>query len=67
MSKRYNEKKAKLAAAALDKELDSGYGAVDTDALLNADTRAAAMGEGDEELFEKKLTKEEKKQIKAKC
>lgn len=46
---------------ALDKELDSGYGRVDTDALASADSRAAAMGKGEEELFEKKQSKEEKK------
>jgi ATP-binding cassette subfamily F protein 2 len=61
MSQRYNEKRAKAAEMAVTKELDSGYGAVDTDALAAADTRGAAMGEGEQELFEKKLSKEEKK------
>lgn len=61
MSKKYNEKKARQLEKAIDKELNSGYGAVDTDELQAADTRAAAMGAGDEELYEKKLTKEEKK------
>mmetsp|Transcript_23058 Transcript_23058/g.65351 ORF Transcript_23058/g.65351 Transcript_23058/m.65351 type:complete len:682 (+) Transcript_23058:188-2233(+) len=61
MSKRYNEKRARQEAAAIDRELNSGYGAVDTDALAAADVRDAALGKGEEELFEKKLTKEEKK------
>jgi len=45
----------------IDKELDSGYGSVDYEAMAAADTRAAACGAGEEELFERKLTKEEKK------
>jgi ATP-binding cassette subfamily F protein 2 len=61
MAKRFNEKRDKAALKALDKELDSGYGAVDSDRNASADTRAAAMGQGDAELFEKKLSKEEKK------
>lgn len=61
MSSRYNEKRKKLAEAAIERELDSGYGAVDTDALMAQDVRDAALGKGEEELFEKKLTKEEKK------
>lgn len=61
MSKRYNEKRKKLAEAAIERELDSGYGAVDTDALAAQDVRDAALGKGEEELFEKKLSKEEKK------
>lgn len=61
MAKRYNEKRKKQMEAAIERELDSGYGAVDTDALLAADVRDAALGKGEEELFEKKLTKEEKK------
>lgn len=61
MSKRYNEKRKKLAEAAIERELDSGYGAVDTDALMAQDVRDAALGKGEDELFEKKLTKEEKK------
>ena len=61
MSKRYNEKRRKQAEEAIEKELNAGYGAVDHDALLAADVRDAALGKGEEELFEKKLTKEEKK------
>ena len=61
MSKRYNEKRAKAAEFAINKELDSGYGQVDLDGNKAADIRDAAMGKGEDELFERKLTKEEKK------
>jgi ATP-binding cassette, subfamily F, member 2 len=61
MAKRYNEKKAKQMQMAIDRELDSGYGKTDFDSVANFDSRDAAMGKGDSELFEKKLTKEEKK------
>jgi ATP-binding cassette, subfamily F, member 2 len=61
MSKRFNEKRQKAAVMAVEKELDSGYGRVDADALASQDTREAAMGKGEAELFERKLTKEEKK------
>lgn len=61
MSKRYNEKREKAALAAIDKELDSGYGKVDEDFIAAMDARDAAMGKGEVELFEKKLSKEEKK------
>ena len=60
MSK-WNEKRAKAELLKIDKELDSGYGSVDYEAMAAADTRAAACGAGEEELFERKLTKEEKK------
>jgi len=46
---------------AVDRELDSGYGKVDAEANAAFDSRDAAMGKGEEELFERKLTKEEKK------
>jgi ATP-binding cassette, subfamily F, member 2 len=39
----------------------AGYGKVDAEAIAAIDTRDAAMGKGDEELFERKMTKEEKK------
>lgn len=61
MAKRYNEKRAALAAMAVEKELDSGYGKIDFEANVSKDVRGAAMGEGEVELFEKKLSKEEKK------
>ena len=61
MSKRYNEKRAKAAEFAINKELDSGYGRVNEEANAAADIREAAMGKGEEELYERKMTKEEKK------
>jgi ATP-binding cassette subfamily F protein 2 len=61
MSGRYNEKKAKKEMKAMDRQLDSGYGAVDSDRLAMRDVRGAALGQGEQELFDKKLTKEEKK------
>jgi ATP-binding cassette subfamily F protein 2 len=64
MSK-WNEKQAKKAEFAMNKELDSGYGAVDFDSNANNDARDAAMGKGEAELFEKKLSKEEKKALAA--
>jgi ATP-binding cassette subfamily F protein 2 len=62
-AKRYNEKREKLALAAIDRELDTGGDSIDFDGLLKNDLKAAAMGKGDEELFEKKLSKEEKKAL----
>lgn len=61
MSQRYNEKRAKAAEYAMNKELDSGMEQINFDGELRKDVRDAAMGKGDDELFEKKLTKEEKK------
>ena len=61
MSKRYNEKRAALAQKALDKELDMGYGREDFDMNAAKDVRGAAMGEGEDELYEKKMSKAEKK------
>ncbi|KAL7437887.1 hypothetical protein ACHAXH_005061 [Discostella pseudostelligera] len=62
-AKRFNEKREKLALAAIDRELDTGADSIDFDGLLKNDLKAAAMGKGDEELFEKKLSKEEKKAL----
>lgn len=62
---RYNEKRAKAAEFALNKELDSGYGKVDAESNAAMDSRDAAMGKGEEELFEKKMSKEDKKAAKA--
>mmetsp|Transcript_56189 Transcript_56189/g.60837 ORF Transcript_56189/g.60837 Transcript_56189/m.60837 type:complete len:337 (-) Transcript_56189:3291-4301(-) len=58
---RYNEKRAAQATAAIDRELDQGYGNEDFEKNASKDARGAAMGEGDSELFEKKMTKAEKK------
>jgi len=59
-------KRAKAAEFAMQKELDTGGDKIDADGLASAATRDAAMGKGDEELFEKKMTKEEKKAAKKK-
>ena len=61
MSKRFNEKRAALALKAIDRELDGGYGKEDFESNAAKDARGAAMGEGEDELFEKKLSKAEKK------
>lgn len=61
MSKRFNEKRQAQATAAIDRELDQGYGKEDFEKNANMATRGAAMGEGDSELFEKKMGKAEKK------
>jgi len=57
MASRFNEKRAKKAEFALNKELDTG-----ADKTVYVDImRGAANGDGEELLFEKKLSKEEKK------
>ena len=48
---------------AIDKELDTGADGIDFEGTVAADVREAAMGKGEDELFEKKLTKEEKKAL----
>eukprot|EP00535_Pseudo-nitzschia_heimii_P009223 CAMPEP_0197174782 /NCGR_PEP_ID=MMETSP1423-20130617/1159_1 /TAXON_ID=476441 /ORGANISM="Pseudo-nitzschia heimii, Strain UNC1101" /LENGTH=699 /DNA_ID=CAMNT_0042623765 /DNA_START=109 /DNA_END=2208 /DNA_ORIENTATION=+ len=63
MSKRYNEKRAALAQKAIDRELEMGYGREDFETNASKDARGAAMGEGEDELFEKKLSKAEKKAV----
>ena len=64
MAKRYNEKKAKQAMEALERELNTGQDKIDLMGTLQNDLKASAMGEGEEELFERKLTKEEAKAAK---
>lgn len=61
MSKRFNEKRAKAADFAMNKALDGGYGQVNEGQNAALDARDAAMGKGEQELFERKMTKEEKK------
>ena len=65
MPSKWAEKQAKKAEFALNKSLDDGYGKVDEDMNAKLDSRDAAMGKGDAELFEKKLSKEEKKALAA--
>lgn len=59
----YAEKQAKKAQFAVDKELDTGADGIDFEGTVAADVREAAMGKGEDELFEKKLSKEEKKAL----
>lgn len=65
MPSKWAEKQAKKAEFAMNKELEVGYGKVDEETNAKLDSRDAAMGKGDAELFEKKLTKEEKKALAA--
>ena len=60
---RWQEKRAREAEYKLEKELQSGGTGIDLDAAMAKDTRGAAMGDGDEELYEKKLSKDEKKAL----
>ena len=50
--------------AALDKELSTGQDRIDLGGTMKNDLKASAMGEGEELLYEKKLTKEEQKAAK---
>lgn len=59
----WTEKQNKKAEFAMNKELDTGGDKIDFEGLVAGDTRDAAMGKGEEELFEKKLSKEEKKAL----
>jgi hypothetical protein len=59
---RWKEKQAMKAEFEFVKALDKDDGA-DSEALAAADCRDAAMGKGEGELFEKKLSKEERKAL----
>jgi len=61
MASRYNEKRAKQREAAVERELNTGADRIDLAGTMNNDLKAAAMGEGEELLYEKKLSKDEKK------
>lgn len=56
-------KQQKKAEFAVNKELDTGGDAIDFEGTVGQDVRDAAMGKGEDELFEKKLSKEEKKAL----
>lgn len=62
----WKDKQAKEAAFQMEKMLDTGADGIDFEGTMAKDVRGAAMGEGDEELFEKKLSKEEKKALQKK-
>jgi hypothetical protein len=61
MSKRFNEKRAKAEEFAFVKANSDNYGKEDFEDNAAKDSRGAAMGQGEAELFEKKMSKEEKK------
>ena len=56
-------KQARKQEFAINKMLDTGGDNIDFEGTLAKDVRDAAMGKGDDELFEKKMTKEEKKAL----
>mmetsp|Transcript_26582 Transcript_26582/g.39375 ORF Transcript_26582/g.39375 Transcript_26582/m.39375 type:complete len:680 (+) Transcript_26582:62-2101(+) len=59
----WTEKQNKKAEFAMNKMLDSGGEGAGFEDKVSADVRDAAMGKGDETIFEKKLSKEEKKAL----
>jgi ATP-binding cassette subfamily F protein 2 len=63
MPSNWNEKQARKAEFAVNKELDTGGDSIDFEGTVAKDVRGAAMGKGDDELFEKKLSKDEKKAL----
>ena len=63
MSSRWNEKQKRKEEFAINKMLDTGGDKIDFEGTMAQDVRDAAMGKGDDELFEKKLSKEEKKAL----
>jgi len=46
---------------AIERELATGQDKIDIQGTMQNDLKASAMGEGEQELFEKKMSKEEKK------
>lgn len=62
-AKAFNEKRRKAEEAAIERELDTGCDSINFDGVFANDTKDAAMGKGEEELFEKKLSKDEKKAL----
>ena len=63
MATSWHAKKNKLAEAQALKDEEEARNAIDFEAKLRKDLTEAAMGKGEKELFEKKLSKEEKKKI----
>lgn len=61
MPSTWHEKKAKAAELAFERELQNTESNFESE--LKNDTKDSAMGKGDDELFEKKLSKEEKKAL----
>ena len=63
MASRWNEKQKKKQEFAINKMLDTGGDSIDFEGTMAKDCRDAALGKGEDELFEKKLSKEEKKAL----
>ncbi len=59
----WTEKQARKKEFEINKLLDTGGDKIDFEGKVADDVRDAAMGKGEEELFEKKLSKEEKKAL----
>eukprot|EP00551_Chaetoceros_affinis_P010140 CAMPEP_0203674442 /NCGR_PEP_ID=MMETSP0090-20130426/16208_1 /ASSEMBLY_ACC=CAM_ASM_001088 /TAXON_ID=426623 /ORGANISM="Chaetoceros affinis, Strain CCMP159" /LENGTH=688 /DNA_ID=CAMNT_0050540317 /DNA_START=272 /DNA_END=2338 /DNA_ORIENTATION=+ len=63
MGSRWNEKQKRKQEFAINKMLDTGGDSIDFEGTMAKDCRDAALGKGDDELYEKKLSKEEKKAL----
>lgn len=59
----WTEKKRRQEEFEVNKMLDTGGDGIDFEGTAALDVRDAAMGKGDDELFEKKMSKEEKKAL----
>lgn len=59
----WTEKQNKKKEFEINKQLDTGGEGIDFEGKVSADVRDAAMGKGDEIIFEKKASKEEKKAL----
>lgn len=59
----WTEKQNKKKEFEINKALDTGGEGIDFEGKVSADVRDAAMGKGDETIFEKKASKEEKKAL----
>jgi len=59
----WTEKQRRKEEFEVNKMLDTGGDSIDFEGTLARDVRDAAMGKGEDELFEKKLSKEEKKAL----
>lgn len=59
----WTEKQRRKEEFEINKMLDTGGDSIDFEGTVARDVRDAAMGKGEDELFEKKLSKEEKKAL----
>ena len=63
MSSKWHQKKEKKREEQALRDEETARNSIDFEGNLGKDVRGAAMGEGEEELFEKKLSKDEKKAL----